>query len=275
MRRGWQPPLQRDIAVLMLLVLISTGIIIIDRVHSDISVVGILSRPFSPFLKLSARVMALSSLQTENRLLRSNLMSKSEENARLREQVHEIDRLRDLIDFRRARRGSLRVSTVVLEIEARLGGGIVLDGGSDSGFAENMTVISPDGLVGRIVKVRKNASLVKRIVDPGYRVSALTLRTRASGILGRDNTGKLIMEWVSPNAEIAPGDTVISSGLGSVTPKGILIGEVAAIQARPESFSQSLRVEPFVDFGRLEEVFIIMERPPDYRAIIEGRDEQG
>ncbi len=274
MRHGWQPPLQRDIAVLVLLVLISTGIIILDRVRSDISVVGILSRPFSPFLKLSSRVMALSSLQTENRLLRSNLMAKSEEEARLREQVHEIDRLRVLLDFRRAHRGSLRVSTVVLEIETRLGGGIVLDGGSDSGFEENMTVISPDGLVGRVVKVRKNASLVKRIVDPGYRVSALTLRTRASGILGRDNAGKMVMEWVSPNAEIAPGDTVISSGLGSVTPKGILIGEVVAIQDRPESFSQSLRVKPFVDFGRLEEVFVMMERPPDYRAIIEGRDEQ-
>ena len=104
--------------------MISTGIIILDRLHSDISVVGVLSRPFSPFLKLSTRVMALSSLQTENRLLRSNLMDKSEENARLREQVHEIDRLRDLVDFRRARRGSLRVSTVVLEIEARLFGGL-------------------------------------------------------------------------------------------------------------------------------------------------------
>lgn len=273
MRHGWRPPLERDIAILILLVLVSTGIIILDRVRSDVSVVGVLSRPFSPFLKISSRVMALSSLQTENHLLRSNLMEKSEENARLREQVHEIDRLRDLIDFRSAQRGSLRVSTVVLEIETRLGGGIVLDGGSDSGFEENMTVISPDGLVGRVVKVRKNASLVKRIVDPGYRVSALTLRTRASGILGRDNTGRLVMEWVSPNAEIAAGDTVISSGLGSVTPKGILIGEVVAVQDRPESFSQSLRVRPFVDFGRLEEVFVMMERPPDYRAIIEGHDE--
>jgi rod shape-determining protein MreC len=266
--------LQRDIAVLIVLILISTGFIVLDRVHSEASVVGILSRPFSPFLKISSRVMALSSLQTENRLLRSNLMAKSEENARLREQVHEVGRLRDLVDFRKAHRGSLMVSTVVLEIEARLGGGIVLDGGSDLGFEENMTVISPDGLVGRVVRVRKNACLVRRIVDPGYRVSALTLRTRASGILGRDNTGKLIMEWVSPNAEIAPGDTVVSSGLGSVTPKGILIGQVVAIQARPESFSQSLRVEPFVDFGRLEEVFVMMERPPDYRAIIEGQDEQ-
>jgi rod shape-determining protein MreC len=266
--------LQRDIAVLVILVLISVGLIVLDRVRSDVSVAGILSRPFSPFLKLSSRVMALSSLQTENRLLRSNLMDKSEENARLRQQVHEMDRLQDLVSFRRSHRGSLRVSTVVLEIEARLGGGIVIDGGGDQGFEQNMTVISPDGLVGRVVRVRKNASLVRRIVDPGYRVSALTLRTRASGILGRDNTGKLIMEWVSPNAEIAPGDTVISSGLGSVTPKGILIGHVVEIQARPESFSQTLRVEPFVDFGRLEEVFVMMEQPPDYRAIIEGRDGQ-
>ena len=273
MRHGWQPPLRRDIAVLVLLVLISTGIMVLDRVSSDFSVVGLLSRPFAPFLKLSSRVMALSWLQAENRVLRSNLMTVSRENAVLREQVHEIGRLRDLLGFSETHQGSLTVSTVVLEIETRLGGGIVLDRGSDSGLDENMTVISPDGLVGRIVRVRKNASLVKRVVDPGYRVSALTFRTRATGILGRDKTGSLIMEWVSPNAEIALGDTVISSGLGSVTPKGILIGEVVGIQERPESFSQSLSVRPFVDFGRLEEVFVMMERPPDYRAILEERVE--
>lgn len=272
MRRGRQTPLQRDVAVLILLVLVSTGIIILDRVKSDISVVGVLSHPFSPFLELSSRVMTLSSLQSENRLLRSNLMSMSEQNESLRRQVHAIDRLRDLNEFRTAHSGSLEVSTVVLEIDARMGGGIVLDVGSDSGLEENMTVVSPWGLVGRVVMVKKNASLVKRVIDPGYRVSALTLRTRASGILGRDGSGRLVMEWVSPNAEIAPGDTVISSGLGSVTPKGILIGEVVDIQTRPESFSQSLYVRPFVDFGRLEEVFVMMERPPDYRAILEDSD---
>jgi rod shape-determining protein MreC len=110
--------------------------------------------------------------------------------------------------------------------------------------------------------------LVKRLVDPGYRVSALTQRTRATGIIGTKTAGTTIMEWVSPNADVAVGDTVITSGLGSVTPKGILLGSVAGIEEKPERFSLSLEVEPFVDFGRLEEVFVVPELPPDYGALI-------
>ena len=69
------------------------------------------------------------------------------------------------------------------------------------------------------------------------------------------------MEWVPPKADVAPGDTVISSGYGLVIPKGIPIGQVRSIVERPTEFSLSLEVIPFVDFNRLEEVFVLVPEP--------------
>jgi rod shape-determining protein MreC len=162
---------------------------------------------------------------------------------------------------------------VVGEPGERMGGGIVIDKGKAAGLKKNMTVISPDGLIGRIIKVGAGASQVKRIIDPGYRVSALIQRNRAAGIVGTRNDGRIVMEWVAPDADIAAGDTVISSGLGSITPKGIAIGEVKRIEEKPERFSLALEVQPFADFSRLEEVFIILREPPDFRALL--KDQEG
>jgi rod shape-determining protein MreC len=274
MRRGWHLPLQRDVGVLILLVILSVSIIALDRLSEENSVIGLLSKAFSPFTDLSSRIMNVSSVYNDNLILRSNLMEMARENAVLREYVHEIDRLRHLLDFSENHPEELRCSRVVHQLETRMGGGIVLNKGSASELKKNMTVICPEGLVGRIVRVRRYTSLVKRVIDPGYRVSALTQRTRATGILGTGDRGRLVMEWVSPNTEVARGDTVISSGLGSITPKGILIGRVVDISEKPESFSLSLEVEPFVDFDRLEEVFVLMKEPPDYRSLLEERSSQ-
>jgi len=226
------------------------------------------------YIQSAIRTAEYYYVYNENLILRSNLMRMSRENAILRQYAHEMDRLRNLLEFSQDHPEQLRCARVVQEVETRMGGGIVLDRGSDSGLKKNMTVICPEGLVGRIVKVRSHVSLVKRVIDPGYRVSALTQRARSTGILGAGNRGQLAMEWVSPNTEVVPGDTVISSGLGSITPKGVLIGRVVDIHEKSESFSLSLEVEPFVDFRRLEEVFVIMREPPDYRALFDERGDQ-
>jgi rod shape-determining protein MreC len=208
--------------------------------------------------------MNLSFVHQENQILRGKLMEISRENMILREEVHEIDRLRLMLGFQAEHPQKLVGSRVVGEIDARLGGGVLIDKGTESGLVRNMTVICPDGLIGRIMNVGESFATVKRIIDPGNRVSALLQRGRATGILQSRSDGSLLMEWVAPDADVAPGDTVISSGLGSILPKGILIGTVDGIGEKPERFSLSLQVCPAVDFERLEEVFVVVSPPPAF-----------
>jgi len=269
MRRAWHLSIQRDVGVFILLVGLSITIATLDRLGNDGVIAGQLARIFIPFENLAETVMNLSFVHKENHYLRSRLVDMEMENARLLEQVHESARLRDLFGFSEGRRDTLCCSRVASILGERMGSGIVIDKGKASGLAKNMTVIGPRGLVGRILRVGRGAAQVKRVIDPGYRVSALVRKSRATGILGAGTDGRLVMEWVAPDASVAVGDTVMSSGLGSITPKGIPIGRVSGVTARLEKFSLALEVEPFVDFDRLEEVFVILRVPPRYGDILE------
>jgi rod shape-determining protein MreC len=273
MRHAWQLPIQSDVGVFLLLVVLSVGIMAVDRLDEDHSITGRLATVFVPFESLSFRLMDLSFIHKENRILRAKLVDASRENALLREQVHEAVRLRTLVDFSTSHPGTLCCARVIGEPGERMGGGIVIDKGRAAGLAKNMTVISPDGLVGRIIKAGEGASQVKRIVDPGYRVSALIQRNRATGILGTRSDGGIVMEWVAPDADVVAGDTVTSSGLGSITPKGIPVGKVGRIREKPERFSLALEVTPFTDFNRLEEVFVILRPPPDFDLLLKGEED--
>jgi rod shape-determining protein MreC len=264
MRHGRHLRVERDVAVFILLALLSVGIMVLERLGDNNVVAGQIARIFIPFESLSSTVMNLSFISKENRLLRAKLMDVARENTLLREEARENRRLRELLDFKEAYPGTLVACMVVRELGQRMGGGIVLDKGSSSGLERNMTVIAPEGLVGRIIGVSRDVCLVKRLNDAGYRVSALTQRTRATGILGTHTAGSTVMEWVSPNADVAVGDTIVTSGLGSVTPKGIPVGSITRIHEKPDRFSRTLDLEPFVDFSNLEEVFVILQRPPDY-----------
>jgi rod shape-determining protein MreC len=273
MKHGKHGRLGRDVIVLAALVVLSAGIMALDRTSRDNRIAGQVAKIFSPFESLSSAVMDVSYIHKENRLLRARLMDEAMQNDMLREEARETVRLRELLGFQEAYPGTLCACRVVRELGLRMGGGIILDKGAASGIERNMTVIAPGGLVGRVVNVARDACHVKRLVDPGYRVSARALRSRASGIVGTQTAGKTVMEWVSPDAAIQVGDTVLTSGLGSATPKGIMVGRVTEVHRLPKKFSLSVRIEPFVDFGRLEEVFLILRRPPDYGTLFGAGEE--
>lgn len=261
MRLSWGVLWQKEFPVFILLVVVSISLMAVGRVAGVNAIADALGYVFLPFEALSSKLASVAFIYEDNRVLRGRLVEISRENMLLREQVYEVERLRRLLGFREAAAAPLKAARVVAEIDRRLGGGIMIDTGYDEGLARNMTVVSPDGLVGLVVGAGAGAATVKRIIDPGSRVSACLQLTRTTGILRARSDGGLFMDWVAPDADVQPGDTVISSGLGSVVAKGILVGEVKSIFEDPDKFSLSLEITSFVDFGRLEEVFVLMARP--------------
>jgi len=261
MRVSWNVLWQKDFPVFVLLAIVSIALMAAGRVAGVNTLSNTLGYVFLPFEVMSSKLESLSLLYQENRALRGRLAEVSRENMALRERVYENDRLTGLLDFKSISPVPLKASRVVAEIDQRLGGGIIVDAGYDAGLARNMAVVSPDGLVGLIVRAGRSISTVKRIIDPGSRVSVCLEPSRVTGILRARSDGLLYVDWVAPDADVQPGDTVVSSGLGSVVPKGILVGEVKSIQEDPSKFSLSLEVGSFVNFKRLEEVFVLIGRP--------------
>jgi rod shape-determining protein MreC len=140
-----------------------------------------------------------------------------------------------------------------------------IDRGSNDGLHENMAVISAKGLVGKIVSVTKGDARVLLLSDPNCKVSALLQDTRSTGIASGVGEAivrspRCIMTYVPRDARPRQNEAIITSGLGGVFPKGILIGNVISVQLNPQTgMYLDVEVKPAVDFQRIEEVMVILQ----------------
>ena len=142
----------------------------------------------------------------------------------------------------------------------------LINKGNRHGVNVGMPVVAfqdgKEGLVGRVVEISWNSALVRPLLDSQNFVSGRLRRSRYEGLLRglRTEAGLLIMEYLDRRSknQISVGDEVISSGLDSLYPPNILIGTVAEISATSHSISLELRITPFIDFTRLEHVFVLL-----------------
>lgn len=138
---------------------------------------------------------------------------------------------------------------------------ILIDKGENNGIKKDMAVITDQGLAGYTISVGKNYAKVLLITDERSSVSAMIERTRDNGILKGTidpaPRGFVKMVFLPQEANLVKGDVVISSGLGGIIPKGIIIGEVVEAKKEPYDLMQYAIVRPEVDFQKLEQVFVI------------------
>jgi len=136
---------------------------------------------------------------------------------------------------------------------------VIINKGSLCGVRKGASVVSYLGLVGRIIDVQLTSATVILINDPNVSVSARLLRSRQEGLACGSLGGTLLLKLLPKDCDIIVGDAVVSSGLTSIYPKGILIGTVSAIARDFSGLSMYALVKPAVDLASLEEVLIIAE----------------
>jgi len=137
---------------------------------------------------------------------------------------------------------------------------VTLDKGKGAGLRQNMAVIAPTGVVGRIVITTGRASKVQLLVDRNAAVGALIERSRAQGLVLGGGDEVLRMEYVSGVADVKAGDSIVTSGIDGIYPKGFVIGKVESVD-RGSGIYKAIRVQPAVDFHRLEEVLVVATTP--------------
>ena len=134
--------------------------------------------------------------------------------------------------------------------------------GQLSGVARGMAVISAGGLVGRVYEVGLNYAKVVCIINADNAVACLIERTRDNGILRGQLTASASdshcrMYYIPQVNDIVPGDSVVTSGLDGVYPKGLTVGTVTEVSRQSETSDQYLIVQPSADFGHIEEVLVL------------------
>jgi rod shape-determining protein MreC len=136
---------------------------------------------------------------------------------------------------------------------------VFINKGTGDGVSNGMAVIASGGIVGRVIGVSGRYAKVLLIIDRGSALDALVQRTRSRGIIEGETSESCRFKYIVRKADIKIEDTVISSGLDGLFPKGLRVGAISEISRPSSGLFQEVKVRPFVDFTRLEEVLVILE----------------
>ncbi|HOB87676.1 MAG TPA: rod shape-determining protein MreC [Bacillota bacterium] len=207
-------------------------------------------------------IVSFQELKQENERLRRELAFLEGQLLELQELQKENYRYRQLLEFQENSSLDLLPAQVIGRDPSQWFGMITISRGYRDGIRKEMPVITDRGLVGMVYSVSPNSSQVILLTDPRLAVSALIQRSRDPGIVGIvENYPKepalLRMTNLPPDCNVQPGDTVISSGLGGVFPKGLPIGTVKEVGEDQYGLVKYVVVEPRINFNRLEEVLVV------------------
>ena len=150
---------------------------------------------------------------------------------------------------------------------------ITVDKGTSEGIRADMAVISPAGVVGRIIQPSSRASKVQLLIDRNAAAGALIERTRAQGVVVGTGTDELRMDYVSGAADVKAGDAVVTSGIDGIYPKGFVIGQIQSVRRGAGQYS-AIVIRPAVDFATLEAVLVVLTppSPPEANAPVTEQD---
>jgi rod shape-determining protein MreC len=170
-----------------------------------------------------------------------------------------LTRLRKLLELKE----KLPYQTIAAEVIATSPSNyyftITIDKGSNQGLKRNMVVLSTDGVIGRILQVAAQSSKVLLISDQRSAVGAVIDRTRARGIIDGIGKGSCKLTLEQTDTDVKLGDTLVTSGLGGVFPKDLVLGTISKINRHPRSgWITSIFITPAANVFRIEEVLVIL-----------------
>ena len=247
-----------EILVLLLVVLLSITLMLLSTGRKDTLARSLNDAALTPVQTIVGGSKSLLGLRAQNDSLRVQLARARLDGSVMEEQSRELERLQRMLGFRETSPFTLLSARVIAREASRPGSGYKIDRGARDGVREELAVLTPDGLVGKVVAVEPRSSWVRPLLARACRVSARLERTRVDGILDWSPEKGLHLTFVPLRAEAAVGDVVVTSGLGGVFPRGVRIGEVTGVEPVPSEGSLRLLVRSSVDFSRLEEVFVVL-----------------
>lgn len=216
------------------------------------------STVFYPFKSGWSMMRNFKNYREENLRLKRELASLRVVVDRLLKYEKENERLKKILNFREKKGVALLLGEIVGRGVPRYSGSAVVNVGTKDGVAKNLPAVVPEGLVGKVVYVNAKSSVVQFITDPGFRASVMDRRSRVVGILQPKRTGHLIMSNVPLTEDVQPGDEIVTSGLGGVFPKGLRVGYVVDVSAKPDRIFKNIEIAPFADAAGIEELFILL-----------------
>lgn len=200
-------------------------------------------------------------LRVENVRLRQQVDALAREVTALREQALAVRRLERLLEFRAQTAYRAVAARVIGRDATRWFSTVVVDRGRRDGISRNAPVVTADGVVGRVIEVMPTASRVLLLADSRSAVGVLVQRSRDVGVVEGRGGPVMHMKYLSSATQVEQGDLIVTSGLGGVFPRGLVVGRIIKVLRETGALLQEAEVEPAARLDRLEETLILLPRP--------------
>ncbi len=191
-----------------------------------------------------------AALIKENNALRATV-------AQLTESQVEVERLRGLLELKETYSLDMVTGKVIDRKSDAWNQVVSVNIGSSDGVELGLPVIGSTGLIGQVVAVTPATCDVRLLTDPKSGVAVLIQSNREQGILRGSLEGLLYLENIDPSVTVSQGDVIMTSGMGGLYPKGIVIGTVANIESSAGTTDRKIIVTPLSSADPLEEVAVI------------------
>jgi rod shape-determining protein MreC len=221
---------------------------------------GFVVRIWSHYLALTDVATENTRLQSEINILKTRLLDYGEKQ-------QEIIRLRELLGFAQHFQGAHVVAEVVGTRSYPSFKTLRISKGKRNGVKVGMPAVTAEGVVGRVIRAGQNFADVHLLIDSNFNLDVLLQRTRIRGVLKGADTHSVLK--LNRRAEVRIGDTLVTSGIIGGFAKGLPVGKVIRISYESDNISQTITVEPWTDFDRVEEVIILENRDQELQKIIE------
>jgi rod shape-determining protein MreC len=195
----------------------------------------------------------------ENELLKKKIAQLQEANHQMQEMAIANERYRKLLQFREEGVGPMITAEVIGRDPSSWFRSVTINKGEMDGVNRGMAVISPDGVIGQVLKTSLRYATVLLITDYNSAFDAIVQRTRSQAIVEGKSENRCQLKYLLRTEDVVAGDRVITSGLGGKFPKGLRVGEIQQVEKKGYGVFQQAELVPSVDFTKLEEVLVIKE----------------
>ena len=209
----------------------------------------------------------LRGVRKQNEDLQNQIVQMKMREVRMVEDANQARRLQLLLGFKEQYISKTVPAQVISTTGSEFSRAIYIDKGSKDGIGSDMPVVTPSGVVGKVLHVYPSTSLVLLINDPTSGAGVILEKSRLQGILKGDvrATGTLMLSNVMSDEKVEVGERILTSGGDRIFPKGMLVGTVSAVGPGQDLFL-NIRVRPATSLSKLEEVLVITkmdERAPE------------
>ena len=200
----------------------------------------------------------LKDVEEQNRVLREKNLFLSLQVESMYNLKNENDELKKMLDFKNDTKFRVKSAKVINKgIQPNLASVLINIGAMDS-VLKNQPVLTPYGVIGKVVELSSSNSIVQLISDNNFRISVRIMPSGATGILRWLNSGLAQIREVQKNVQINIGDKVITSGYSDIYPAGLPVGEVAGVYDDRSSYQKTINVTLPNDLSSFQNVFVII-----------------